>query len=146
MTIEFNVGQTYSTRSTCNHDSIFSIVVTYRSPSGKTIKTACGKTLRVTVWEGVEQVSPCGRYSMSPTITAACPALGRSSAAGVRTESVAEMLAGEEFHSLFGQDEQGEILAVLAAALKPEKTQVKTTAQIIVLADYRKNDRRRTAI
>jgi hypothetical protein len=138
MTIEFKVGQTYSTRSICDHNSIFSIEVVYRSPSGKTIKTACGKTLRVSVWEGVEEVMPCGRYSFAPTVTARGVAVDRSEQPSAQAESVADMLSGDEFQELFSPEEQGSILASLAAVLKPLPAAPKATAQVISLGDYRK--------
>lgn len=141
MTIEFKVGQTYSTRSICDHNSIFSIEVVHRSPSGKTIKTACGKTLRVNVWEGVEQVMPCGRYSFAPTVTAQGVALDRSEQPGAKAESLADMLSGDEFQELFSPEEQRSILGTLSEALKPQTAAPKATAQVVSLDDYRKRVR-----
>lgn len=64
----FTPGKTYSTRSVCDHNCIFSITV--KSRTAKTIKTECGKTLRVSVWNDVEQVKPMGSYSMAPIVRA----------------------------------------------------------------------------
>lgn len=71
MTIAFETGKTYFTRSVCDHDTIFEITVKRRT--AKTIWTECGKTLRVNVYNGVEQVKPIGSYSMCPIIGADKP-------------------------------------------------------------------------
>lgn len=64
----FEAGRTYWTRSICDSDCIHKITVSRRT--AKTIWTACGKTLRVTSWRGVEQVKPFGSYSMCAVIGA----------------------------------------------------------------------------
>ena len=64
----FKAGSTYSTRSVCDHNCIFSIEVVSRT--AKTLRTADGKTLRISIYDGVEQVKPCGSYSMAPIISA----------------------------------------------------------------------------
>jgi hypothetical protein len=66
--MKFEIGQTYSTRSACDHECIFSITVVART--AKTIKTSKGKTLRISEYEGREQVKPYGTYSMCPIISA----------------------------------------------------------------------------
>lgn len=66
---QFQIGKTYSTRSACDHNCIFSITVAART--AKTIKTTDGKTVRIGEYEGVETVKPLGSYSMAPTIRAA---------------------------------------------------------------------------
>lgn len=69
-TPRFEVGKTYSTRSICDRNCIFSITVAKRT--AKTITTDEGKILRIsTAYNGIEAVAPFGRYSMSPTIFAA---------------------------------------------------------------------------
>jgi len=68
MTIQFEAGKTYSTRSVCDHNCIISVKVVGRT--AKTIKTDKGKTLRVYVYEGVERVKPWGSYSMAPIVSA----------------------------------------------------------------------------
>lgn len=65
---KFQVGQTYTTRSACDHNCIFSLTVAART--AKTIKTTDGKTLRIAEYEGRELVKPEGSYSMAPTIRA----------------------------------------------------------------------------
>lgn len=65
----FAVGSTYQTRSSCDHECIFSLTVQKRTP--KTITTDKGKLLRIYIYDGVESVMPCGRYSMAPVIRAA---------------------------------------------------------------------------
>lgn len=66
--IAFEVGRTYSTRSICDHDCIVSVTVAART--AKTIRTAQGKTLRIGVYQSVEQVKPWGSYSMAPIVDA----------------------------------------------------------------------------
>ena len=64
----FRVGETYSTRSVGDHNCIFSITVTSRTRCY--IKTECGKKLKVSIYNGLEQVFPNGRYSMAAIISA----------------------------------------------------------------------------
>ena len=74
MTTQFKVGQTYSGRSICDHNCIFSITVLSRTP--KTIKVRRHdypsevKTLRPYIYDDVEQVKPYGSYSMCTIISA----------------------------------------------------------------------------
>lgn len=68
MTIKFETGHTYSTRSPCDQDTVIAISVLSRTT--RTIKTTCGKTLRVAEYEGQETVKPWGSYSMAPIIKA----------------------------------------------------------------------------
>ena len=67
----FETGKTYATRSACDYNCIIRVTVASRTP--KTIKTAEGKTLRVSVFDGVEQVKPWGSYSMAPIVGADKP-------------------------------------------------------------------------
>jgi hypothetical protein len=64
----FKAGQTYTTRSACDHNCIFSIRVARRT--AKTLVTTTGKTLRISEYDGRETVKPCGSYSMAPVIAA----------------------------------------------------------------------------
>jgi hypothetical protein len=132
MTVDqFQVGHTYSTRSICNHDCIFSITVISRT--AKTIKTACGKTLRVSEYNGVETVKPRGSYSMAPIITATDPNLERTNAKTDKSETVAEMLSGDEFKTLFDEQKQAEILTSLTGLVEKASEpveQVNPTARI----------------
>lgn len=65
----FQAGKTYTTRSACDQNCIFSITVAKRT--AKTITTTTGKSLRVGVYDGAEFVRPMGSYSMAPIISAA---------------------------------------------------------------------------
>ena len=68
MTNQFEAGKTYWTRSIVDADTI--ITVSVASRTAKTIVTDKGKRLRVSLYDGVEQVSPWGRYSMAPVVGA----------------------------------------------------------------------------
>ena len=72
--MKFQVGQTYSTRSICDHNCIFSLTVLSRTARTIKIKdlhdSKSVKTLHISEWEGVEQVRPLGSYSMAPIIGA----------------------------------------------------------------------------
>jgi hypothetical protein len=69
---QFQIGKTYSCRSLCDHECVWSFQIIART--GKTIKTACGKTLRInqrlTDYNKSETVFPLGNYSMAPILTA----------------------------------------------------------------------------
>ena len=68
--ISFEPGKTYTTRSICNHDCILRMEVVSRT--NKTIRTLVDghpKTMRVSVYDGVERVA-LGRYSMAPGFAA----------------------------------------------------------------------------
>jgi hypothetical protein len=69
---KFEVGKTYSCRSICDYDCIFSFEVIARTEKTVTIKSA-GRTVRrkVRLSDGVECIDPHGRYSMSPVLFAA---------------------------------------------------------------------------
>lgn len=64
--ITFTPGQTYYTRSICDHNCIVKLTVAKRT--AKTITTTEGKTFRVS--GAVESVKPWGNHSMCPIITA----------------------------------------------------------------------------
>jgi hypothetical protein len=66
--MQFQTGKTYSTRSICDNNCVFSITVANRT--AKTIKTTSGKTLRIGLYDGAEFVKPTGSYSMAPIIRA----------------------------------------------------------------------------
>lgn len=68
MPATFIPGRTYTTRSACDHDCIVSLTVAKRT--AKTITTAAGKVLRISLYEGVEFVKPWGAYSMAPIVHA----------------------------------------------------------------------------
>lgn len=64
----FEIGKTYQTRSICDYDCKISVTVASRT--AKFITDTEGKRLGVTVWGGVEQVRPWGRFSMAPIVGA----------------------------------------------------------------------------
>jgi hypothetical protein len=70
--LTFKVGNTYSCRSICDYNCIFSFEVVKRTASTVSIKSG-GKIVRrkVRVFDGVECLDPHGRYSMSPVLRAA---------------------------------------------------------------------------
>lgn len=64
-TTAFQVGRTYTCRS------IFSFEVVARSAAWITLKSFHGvKRRKVSIYDGVETVSPLGSYSMSPSLRA----------------------------------------------------------------------------
>ncbi len=71
----FEAGKSYATRSICDSNCIVRVTVAKRT--AKTITTDSGKTLRISEWQGVEQVKPWGSYSMAPIV-------GADQAEGVR--------------------------------------------------------------
>jgi hypothetical protein len=72
MTTSFKIGTTYSVRSICDYDCIFSFEVVSRTEKTVTIKSASRSDVRrkVRVIDGVETIDPHGRYSMSPVLSA----------------------------------------------------------------------------
>jgi len=70
--LTFKVGNTYSCRSICDYNCIFSFEVVKRTASTVSIKSG-GKIVRrkVRVFDGVVCLAPHGRYSMSPVLRAA---------------------------------------------------------------------------
>lgn len=65
----FQPGKTYSTRSACDHDCIFSVTIASRT--ARTVTTSDGKTFRPGIYNGAEFIKPMGSYSMAPIIRAA---------------------------------------------------------------------------
>ena len=67
----FQTGRTYATRSICDHECIFSFVILARTAKTVTINVH-GKVVRrgLSIWEGNEQFSPFGRYSMAAIVGA----------------------------------------------------------------------------
>lgn len=74
--IKFVVGKVYSTRSSCNHDCIYSYEILRRTDKSVWIKSEVGRGVirrSVKVRAGVEYIYPEGRYSMAPVINADRP-------------------------------------------------------------------------
>lgn len=71
MTKQFEVGKTYSVRSYCDHNCIYSFKVTARTE--KTVKIDYhGGTInrKIRVFGDIEQIHPLGSYSMAPVLYA----------------------------------------------------------------------------
>lgn len=66
--MQFQTSKTYQTRSIGDHDCIIKVTVAKRT--AKTITTDKGKTLRISLYDGIERVKPWGSYSMAPMVTA----------------------------------------------------------------------------
>lgn len=69
--IKFNVGQTYSARSICDHDCIFSFTILARTAKQVTVKVNGNIVKRgIKIWDNVEEFSPFGNYSMLVSVLA----------------------------------------------------------------------------
>jgi hypothetical protein len=84
MTIKFEVGRTYSTRSICDHNCIFSFKILSRTAktvtavqprSGTVVEKPIKRGLSVSSWNDAEQFKPFGAYSMAAVIHASDPDL-----------------------------------------------------------------------
>jgi hypothetical protein len=68
----FEIGKTYTARSICDNDCIFSVTIASRTKS--TVTTTDGKKFGIakkeTTWNNAETIFPLGRYSMAPAIRA----------------------------------------------------------------------------
>ena len=64
----FEAGKTYFTRSVCDHNCIFEVTIASRT--AKMVTTTKGEKFRINVYNNVEQIKPCGSYSMAPIIGA----------------------------------------------------------------------------
>ena len=71
--LRFHVGETYSCRSACDHNCVWTFVVAGRT--AKTVKVMVNgefKTRRIFLsYQGHEAFMPFGTYSMAPMVTAA---------------------------------------------------------------------------
>lgn len=76
MTTTFQIGQTYSARSACDHECIFYWTVTARTAKQITLEDKHGRVSKrgIRTYDGIEVCSPDGRYSMCPSIYANRPA------------------------------------------------------------------------
>lgn len=69
----FKVGNTYSARSVCDHNCVWTFKVSKRTAKFVTfVDELTGDTYRrgVHVWDGAEWARPFGDYSMAPTLYA----------------------------------------------------------------------------
>ena len=74
-TRKFKTGTTYYTRSIGDSDCIIKVTIKKRTP--KTVQAIVHgrenegiKRFRISIYEGEEQISPWGKYSMSPILGA----------------------------------------------------------------------------
>lgn len=73
---KFEIGQTYSTRSACDYEAIFSYRVIARTAKTVTLENRHGHISRRGIaidGYGCEYCRPQGRYSMAPVIIADNP-------------------------------------------------------------------------
>lgn len=72
---KFEVGKSYSVRSICNRDCIWTYTVTARTAAtititdGKEVKK-CRINKKISEYRGSESVYPLGNYSMCPILSA----------------------------------------------------------------------------
>ena len=72
---KFEIGQTYSMRSICNHEAVWTYTVTKRTAQtititdGEETKT-CRVSKAATKYRNAETIYPIGRYSMAPALSA----------------------------------------------------------------------------
>jgi hypothetical protein len=71
--MKFEIGNTYTTRSACDHNTIVTAEVLKRSAKFVTVKTQMEDSKRcgILVIDGVETIKPWGSFSMCPIIRAA---------------------------------------------------------------------------
>lgn len=73
---QFETGKTYTMRSACDHNCVWSYTVTARTAATVTLTDDQGKVAKcringqVSEWNKAETVYPLGRYSMAPTLSA----------------------------------------------------------------------------
>ena len=69
---KFEIGKTYSMRSICDHDCVWTYTVTART--AKTITISDGEKVQIikaaSEYRNAETVYPLGQYSMAPALTA----------------------------------------------------------------------------
>lgn len=74
MTIAFEVGKSYATRSAVDYDNIMSYTIVARTAKTVTIERHGAVVKRgIRIYEGVEQFKPDGTYSMCAVIRADRP-------------------------------------------------------------------------
>ena len=70
-TAKFEIGKTYSCRSSCDWDCVFSYTVVARTAKRVTLEAHGERTVRgIYMVDGVEACRPEGSYSMCPSIRA----------------------------------------------------------------------------
>jgi hypothetical protein len=70
--MKFEIGKTYSTRSIGDHNCIISIKVVRRTEKTLYVEgdELTKKSLRIFMFDKIERVTPWGRFSMAPIISA----------------------------------------------------------------------------
>ncbi len=69
--VKFVVGETYTCRSLCDWDCIYSFTIMKRTEKTVTVSYHGSLTRRtIRIADGSEQIDPHGRYSMSPVLRA----------------------------------------------------------------------------
>ena len=72
---KFEVGTTYSMRSACNQDCVWTFTVTARTAQTITLtdgkaRQQCRISKTISQYRGAESVFPLGQYSMAPILSA----------------------------------------------------------------------------
>lgn len=72
---KFEIGNTYSMRSACDHECVWTYTVTERTAQTITISDGkvskkCRISKDVSEYRNAETVYPLGKYSMCPSLTA----------------------------------------------------------------------------
>ena len=72
---KFEIGQTYSMRSPCMHDCIWTYTITARTAQTVTITDGketkrCRISKAATQYRNAETIYPLGQYSMCPSLSA----------------------------------------------------------------------------
>lgn len=144
--IKFEEGKTYATPSICDSAMMVTVTILKRTPKRVTfLKNGKPKTVGINIYKGVEQISPWGKYSFSPTIGAddlVEQEVSKSEPIESKVlfengETLADLFeAGKE---IFSQEQIDGIKTALAGLLFGEAcTPERPTAKIYNLADYRR--------
>jgi hypothetical protein len=128
--IKFEEHKTYATRSICDADHIIRITVARRT--AKMIVTTEGQKLRISEYNGVEQVKPWGSYSMAPIVGADDLETPKAAPAEKPSQTLAGLMM--EAKSLFSPEELAEIKSIVQKVT----SEPMETAKIYNFADYRK--------
>lgn len=144
--IKFEEGKTYATPSICDSAMMVTVTILKRTAKRVTfLKNGKPKTVGINIYEGVEQISPWGKYSFSPTIGAddlveqevAKSEPIESKVLFETGETLADLL--EEGKELFTPEQIDGIKNALAGLLFGEACMPeRPTAKIYNLADYRR--------
>lgn len=72
---KFEVGKTYSMRSACDHNCVWTYTVTARTAQTITLtygkeSIRCRINKKISEYRGAESVFPIGKYSMAPILSA----------------------------------------------------------------------------